>query len=61
MLIAAKSKKEIAILKAHLSNEFEMKDLGALENFLAWRLGETGNLVCCSSVSAIIFRKFCVV
>ncbi|KAK1627376.1 hypothetical protein QYE76_001691 [Lolium multiflorum] len=34
MLIAAKSKKEITILKAQLSSEFEMKDLGAAKKIL---------------------------
>jgi ATP-binding cassette subfamily B (MDR/TAP) protein 1 len=29
MVIAARSKKEITTLKAHVSSEFEMKDLGA--------------------------------
>jgi hypothetical protein len=33
MLIAAKSKKEITTLKAQLSNEFEMKDLGAARKY----------------------------
>ena len=32
MLIVAKSKKEIATLKAQLSSEFEMKDLWAARN-----------------------------
>ncbi|KAK1649737.1 hypothetical protein QYE76_067542 [Lolium multiflorum] len=35
MLIAAKSKKEITTLKAQLSSEFEMKDLGAAKKILA--------------------------
>jgi hypothetical protein len=34
MLIAAKSKIDIANLKAQLSSEFEMKDLGATKNIL---------------------------
>jgi hypothetical protein len=34
MLIAAKSKKEITTLKAQLSSEFEMKDLGAAKKIL---------------------------
>jgi hypothetical protein len=34
MLIVAKSKKEITTLKAQLSNEFEMKDLGAAKKIL---------------------------
>jgi hypothetical protein len=34
MLIAAKSMKEIAALKAHLSSEFDMKDLGAAKKIL---------------------------
>jgi hypothetical protein len=34
MLIAAKSMKQIAALKAQLSNEFDMKDLGAAKKIL---------------------------
>jgi hypothetical protein len=34
MLIAAKSMKEIAALKAQLSSEFDMKDLGATKKIL---------------------------
>ena len=34
MLIAAKSKKDIAALKSQLSSEFEMKDLGAAKKLL---------------------------
>jgi hypothetical protein len=38
MLIAAKSKKEITTLKAQLSNEFEMKDLGAAKKILGMKI-----------------------
>ena len=34
MLIAAKSKKDIQVLKKSLSTEFEMKDLGAASRIL---------------------------
>jgi hypothetical protein len=34
MLIAAKSMKEITTLKAQLSSEFEMKDLGPAKKIL---------------------------
>jgi hypothetical protein len=33
VLIAAKSKKEITTLKAQLSSEFEMKDLGVAKKY----------------------------
>jgi hypothetical protein len=39
MLIAAKSKKEFAILKAHLSSEFEIKDLEAARKILGMEIG----------------------
>jgi hypothetical protein len=39
MLIAAKSKKEIATLKEQLSSEFEMKDLGATRKILGMEIG----------------------
>ena len=38
MLIAAKDKSEIAKLKAQLSNEFEMKDLGAAKKILGMEI-----------------------
>ena len=38
MLIAAKSKKEIATLKAQLSSEFDMKDLGAAKKILGMEI-----------------------
>ncbi|KAK3124886.1 hypothetical protein QOZ80_7BG0595510 [Eleusine coracana subsp. coracana] len=38
MLIAAKDKSEIAKLKAQLSNEFEMKDLGATKKILGMEI-----------------------
>ena len=38
MLIAAKSMKEITTLKAHLSSEFEMKDLGAAKKILGMEI-----------------------
>jgi hypothetical protein len=40
MLIAAKSKKEIAALKAQLSSKFEMKDLGAARKILGMEIGK---------------------
>jgi hypothetical protein len=39
MLIAAKSKKEIATLMAQLSSEFEMKDLRAARKILGMEIG----------------------
>jgi hypothetical protein len=39
MLIAAKSKKEIATLKAQLSSKFEMKDLGVARKILGMEIG----------------------
>jgi hypothetical protein len=39
MLIVAKSKKKIATLEAHLSSEFEMKDLGAARKILGMEIG----------------------
>jgi hypothetical protein len=38
MLIAAKSKKRITTLQAHLSSEFEMKDLGAAKKILGMEI-----------------------
>jgi hypothetical protein len=38
MLIAAKSMKEVAALKAQLSHEFDMKDLGATKKILGMEL-----------------------
>ena len=38
MLIATKSMKEITTLKAHLSSEFEMKDLGAAKKILGMEI-----------------------
>ena len=38
MLIATKSKEEIRIVKAHLNNEFEMKDLGAAKKILGMEI-----------------------
>lgn len=38
MLIAAKDKSEIAKLKARLSSEFEMKDLGAAKKILGMEI-----------------------
>jgi hypothetical protein len=37
MLIAAKSMKEVAALKAQLSSEFDMKDLGTAMKILVWK------------------------
>jgi hypothetical protein len=39
MLIAAKSKKEIATLKEKLSSEFEMKDLGVARKIIGMEIG----------------------
>jgi hypothetical protein len=41
LLIAAKSKKEISTLKAQLSIEFEMKDLGAARKILGMEICNT--------------------
>jgi hypothetical protein len=38
MLIAAKSMKEVAALKAQFSHEFDMKDLGAMKKILGMEL-----------------------
>jgi hypothetical protein len=38
MLIVVKSKKEITTLKAHLSSEFEMKDLDAAKKILGMEI-----------------------
>ena len=38
MLIAAKSKEEIRIVKAQLNNEFEMKDLGTTKKILGMEI-----------------------
>ena len=43
MLIAAKSKKEIITLKAQLSSEFEMKDLGAAKKILGMEIKRDRN------------------
>jgi transposase InsO family protein len=43
MLIAAKSKKEITTLKAQLSSEFEMKDLGAAKKILGMEITRDRN------------------
>ena len=43
MLIAAKSKKEITTLKAQLSSEFEMKDLGAAKKILGMEIKRDRN------------------
>jgi hypothetical protein len=42
MLIATKSKKEITTLKARLSSEFEMKDLGAAKKILGMEIIRDG-------------------
>ena len=38
MLIVAKSKEDIRIVKAQLNNEFEMKDLGAAKKILGMQI-----------------------
>jgi ATP-binding cassette subfamily B (MDR/TAP) protein 1 len=43
MLIATKSKKEITSLKAQLSSEFEMKDLGAAKKILGMEITRDRN------------------
>jgi hypothetical protein len=43
ILITAKSKKEITSLKAHLSSEFQMKDLGVAKNILGMEIIRDGN------------------
>jgi len=43
MLIAAKSKKDIAALKSQLSSEFEMKDLGAAKKILGMEITRDKN------------------
>jgi hypothetical protein len=43
MLIAAKSKKDIAALKSQLSSEFEMKDLGAAKKILGMEITRDRN------------------
>ncbi|WVZ49528.1 hypothetical protein U9M48_000876 [Paspalum notatum var. saurae] len=45
MLIAAKSKVDIANLKAQLSSEFEMKDLGAAKKILGMEISRDRNSV----------------
>jgi hypothetical protein len=48
MLIAAKSMKEITALKAHLSSEFDMKDLGAAKKILGMEISGIESLDCCT-------------
>jgi hypothetical protein len=43
LLIAGKSGKDIANVKAQLSREFEMKDLGELQHFLGMRISRHPN------------------
>jgi transposase InsO family protein len=43
LLIAGKDKKRIAMMKAQLSGEFEMKDLGELKHFLGMRIQRNAN------------------
>src|SRR5438128_12460575 len=61
MLIAAKDKSDIAKLKAQLSKEFEMKDLGAAKKILDMKLSEIENLVNYISVRKVILRRFFIV
>ncbi|WVZ96798.1 LOW QUALITY PROTEIN: hypothetical protein U9M48_042389 [Paspalum notatum var. saurae] len=62
MLIAAKSKVDIANLKAQLSSEFEMKDLGAAKKILGMEISRDRNssLLFFSQHSYIqkVFRRF---
>ncbi|KAG8481304.1 hypothetical protein CXB51_026078 [Gossypium anomalum] len=48
MLIAAKDKGEIRKVKAQLSEEFEMKDLGPAKRYLVWRFLEIEKQVNCT-------------
>jgi hypothetical protein len=45
MLITAKSMKEITALKAQLSSEFDMKDLGAAKKILGMEIVGTCSLL----------------
>ena len=61
MLIAAKDKSEIAKLKAQLSKEFEMKDLGAAKKIVGMEIirdRKSGNYI---SVRKVILRRFFIV
>jgi uncharacterized protein YuzE len=61
MLIAAKDKSEIAKLKAQLNLEFEMKDLGAAKKIIGVEIIRDRKLVCYTSVSEVILRRFFIV
>jgi hypothetical protein len=56
-VIAAKRKINITNLKAQLSSEFEMKDLGAAKKILGMEI----TLVCYFLVNMVTFRKSSVV
>ena len=61
MLIAAKSMKEITVLKKQLSSEFEMKDLGPAKKILGMEISRDKNLDCYFLVRRITLRKFFIV
>src|SRR6266542_3545243 len=59
--IAAKDKSEIAKLKAQLSKEFEMKDLGVAKKILGMKIIRVEKLVNYISVRKVILRRFFIV
>jgi hypothetical protein len=61
MLIATKSKKEIATLKAQLSSKFEMKDLGAARKILGMEIGRDGKSGLLFLSQRNYIQKVCVV
>ncbi|GJV51083.1 retrovirus-related pol polyprotein from transposon TNT 1-94 [Tanacetum coccineum] len=58
MLIAAPNKDQIWELKDQLSNKFDMKDLGAAKNILAWKFKEIDKWVNLFYHRPITFQKF---
>jgi ATP-binding cassette subfamily B (MDR/TAP) protein 1 len=61
MLIAAKSKKAITTLKAQLSSEFEMKDLGAAKKLLGMEITRDRKSGLLFLVSMITLIKFFII
>jgi hypothetical protein len=61
MLIAAKSKIDIANLKAQLSSGFEMKDLGVAKKILGMEITRDKKSGLLFFSSMVTFRKFFVV
>ena len=61
MLIAAKSKKDIAALKSQLSSEFEMKDLGAAKKILGMEITHDKNYGFLFLSQRVTLRKFFIV